>query len=111
MHPHSALRIVHVEDSTPPFCPRTEVTYYTQSAKRWEVGGGSGGVHRYLKFAQTSRRKRYTKLNMPQNFYPKHRLTTQMWLGFPIHEAMATQRASRIIKEKQMDAKFLTTGK
>ena len=34
----------------------------------------------------------------------------QMWLGFQMHEALATQRGMKELKEKQTDEDFITTG-
>lgn len=38
------------------------------------------------------------------------KLIIQMWLGFPIHKAIATLRGSRLVKETYTIEDFLTAG-
>jgi hypothetical protein len=44
------------------------------------------------------------------NRLPTIELVTQMWLGYPTHEALATHQGKLIKKEKHMNGEFLMVG-
>ena len=99
------LDTINLADATPPphphQSPRKESVNDTQSAKRRrsEVGG-----HPHNSGSSTYQRMR-TKEAIPSIDIVSH-----MWLGFSIHEAIATQRGTEVIYETRSHEEFEQLG-
>ena len=98
------LDIINLADATPTTShksPRKETTSDTQSAKRRR---NEAGRHTTSLGTSKSQHER-TKETIPSIDIVSH-----MWLGFPIHEAIAIQRGNAIIHEHRTPEDFTRLG-
>ena len=100
----SRLDIINLADATPATShksPRKEATSDTQSAKRRR---NEAGRHT-IPFGASKLHQEKTKEAVPSIDIVSH-----MWLGFPIHEAIAIQRGQDIIHEHRTNDEFTRFG-
>ena len=99
------LDTTNIADATPPpnthKSPRKENTNDTQSAKRRR-----GEVGRHAHNSGTNNLQ-YTRT---KEAIPSIDVVSQMWFGFSIHEAIATQRGKGIILEHRANEEFVKLG-
>ena len=103
----TAIRLdaINLADMTPPNTshksPRNETTSDNHSAKRRrsEIGGikATPNLHK----SQSMRTK---------EAIPSIDIVSQMWLGFPIHEAVVSQKGGDIIREHRTNEDFARVG-
>lgn len=99
------LEAINLAERTPPTpshkSPRKDGTLDTQSAKRRRSEGG--------RHMDTSDISKLPNTKTKQTI-PSIDIVSQMWRGFSIHEAVASQRGKEIIHEHQINKKFDRRG-
>ena len=99
------LDIINLAEATPPPNPhqnsRMETTNDTQSAKRRRGEGGSHTLNSSTNNPQPTRAK---------EAIPSIDIASQIWLGFPIHEAIASHKGMAIIQEHRTHDEFIKLG-
>ena len=98
------LDIVNLADTTPATShksPRKEATSDTQSAKRRRNEAGRHTIPLGANKLQHEKTK---------EAIPSIDIVSHMWLGFPIHEAIAIQRNKEIIHEHRTTEEFTRLG-
>ena len=93
---------INLNEATPPFnlhkSPRQDPLKDTQNAKRRRSEGGIHALNCDASKFSTARTK---------EAIPSIDMVTHMWLGFSIHEAIATQKGKGIIQENRTNEEFL----
>ena len=99
--PSSRLEAINLADRTPPTSMHNDNTTDTQSAKRRESEMGTHVFNAGTSKQQITRNK---------VAIPSIDIVSHMWLGFPIHEAMALHRGIEIIRETRTNEEFAKIG-
>ena len=97
--------IINLADATPPLNPhqnsRMESINDTQSAKRRRSGVGGHTLNSSTSIPQLTRSK---------EAIPSIDILSQIWLGYPIHEAIATHKGIEPIQKYRTHDEFLRLG-